>query len=350
MKERKVGICGHFGIGKKLVNGQTIKTVNFTNELEKRLGKDNIKKVDTHNAQCHMLKLIKESLDLLKECGKIVFFPSSRGLLFFVPFFFWLNKIYKRDLYYMVIGGWLSEYLRRHKLIKLYLRSLDGIFVETNIMKTGLEKMGFKNVRVLANFKKMTCINESEIRKDFVEPYKVCIFSRIEEKKGIEDAIKVIIKVNQFYNKEVYALDIYGPIQTGYQERFEELCLRFPEYINYCGIIEAKEAAKIIKNYYFLLFPTRYYTEGIPGTIIDAYSAGVPVVCSKWESFEDIVIESETGYGYVFGDLEDMYNVMRYVYNNKDKCITMRSRCILEAGKYRPEIIMNRFEKELEAK
>ena len=53
----------------------------------------------------------------------------------------------------------------------------------------------------------------------------------------------------------------------------------------YCGIKDPKDSVKTLKNYFALVFPTRFYTEGIPGTIIDAYYAGVPVIASKWESF-----------------------------------------------------------------
>lgn len=45
---KKVCIIGHFAFGKELLNGQTVKTKIIANELEKRLGADEILKIDTH--------------------------------------------------------------------------------------------------------------------------------------------------------------------------------------------------------------------------------------------------------------------------------------------------------------
>ena len=45
------------------------------------------------------------------------------------------------------------------------------------------------------------------------------------------------------------------------------------------------------------IFPTRFTTEGIPGSIIDSYYAGVPVLASKWNSFDDVIEDGKTGVG-----------------------------------------------------
>ena len=38
--------------------------------------------------------------------------------------------------------------------------------------------------------------------------------------------------------------------------------------------MDSEKTVKTLENYYLLLFPTKFRTEGIPGTIIDALSAG----------------------------------------------------------------------------
>jgi hypothetical protein len=57
----------------------------------------------------------------------------------------------------------------------------------------------------------------------------------------------------------------------------------------------------VLKDYFALLFPTHFYTEGIPGTVIDAYAAGIPVISAKWESYSDVIDEGVTGIGYKDG-------------------------------------------------
>jgi glycosyltransferase involved in cell wall biosynthesis len=51
-----------------------------------------------------------------------------------------------------------------------------------------------------------------------------------------------------------------------------------------------------LSNYDLLLFPTRYFTEGLPGSIVDAYFAGLPVIATKWKHAEEFVIHGKTGY------------------------------------------------------
>lgn len=38
------------------------------------------------------------------------------------------------------------------------------------------------------------------------------------------------------------------------------------------------------------------YTEGIPGTLIDAYCAGVPVVSALWLNYVGVFEDEVTGY------------------------------------------------------
>ena len=45
---KKVCVIGHFGFGKEMLNGQTIKTKIVAAELEKQLGCEQIMKIDTH--------------------------------------------------------------------------------------------------------------------------------------------------------------------------------------------------------------------------------------------------------------------------------------------------------------
>lgn len=50
---------------------------------------------------------------------------------------------------------------------------------------------------------------------------------------------------------------------------------KFPPYIKYCGTVSFDKTTEVLKEYFALVFPTRFYTEGIPGTIIDAFASGL---------------------------------------------------------------------------
>ena len=44
---KKAGVCGHFGIGRNLLNGQTVKTKTVTEELKNRLGETQVAVADS---------------------------------------------------------------------------------------------------------------------------------------------------------------------------------------------------------------------------------------------------------------------------------------------------------------
>ena len=45
----KIGTCGHYDLINTIPNGQTVKTINVTNELKKHYGSENIKVISTHD-------------------------------------------------------------------------------------------------------------------------------------------------------------------------------------------------------------------------------------------------------------------------------------------------------------
>ena len=108
----KVGICGHFGINQKLLNGQTIKTKVLTEELIKALGDKAVCTVDTYGWKKNPVSLFIKCVLLIKKCENIVILPAQNGVKVFVPLFLLLNKFFHRRLHYIVIGGWLPNYLK----------------------------------------------------------------------------------------------------------------------------------------------------------------------------------------------------------------------------------------------
>ena len=95
------------------------------------------------------------------------------------------------------------------------------------------------------------------------------------KEKGIETAVNIITEVNDRLGYIAYSLDIYGQVDTSQVEWFENLKKQLPDYICYCGCVDANRSVEVLQKYFALLFPTHFYTEGIPGTIIDAYAAGM---------------------------------------------------------------------------
>lgn len=341
----KICICGHFANGIKSYNGQTIKTNNIFSELEKKYNQDNLLRIDTYNWKKKPLKLFKECVKASKTCNDVIILPAHKGVKIFVPLFTYLKKKFNFKLHYIVIGGWLPSLIENNEFMKAKLKEIDFIYIENEKMVKKLNEKGIDNVYQMNNFKKLKVSKyKYKPQKDTI---KCCIFSRIEEKKGINDAIDVISKINN-HSKNKVILDIYGKINDDYKNIFYKEINGKEDIINYCGIIEPSNSVNIIEKYDLLLFPTKYYTEGIPGTIIDSYFSGTPILASKWENFDELIIEGKTGIGYEFDNIDDFYNKLNLIIDNKKVLIKMRENCKKEAIKYLPENSMKVLYKNME--
>ena len=331
----KVSILGHFGEGVKLLNGQTVKTKIITEELHNQLGQDQVLKIDTHGGWKTLLKAPFQVFRALKNSTDVLIFPAHNGLRVYAPLLSFVKIFFKkRKIHYVVIGGWLPQFLMQRKCLTKILRNFDGIYVETNTMKSALEAQGFENIYVMPNCKKLTVLSENELVYPSGTPYKLCTFSRVMKEKGIEIAVDAVKKVNEQLGYTAYSLDIYGQIDAKQTAWFDNLKKSFPNYIRYGGVVPFDKSVEVLKEYFALLFPTYYDGEGFAGTLIDAYSAGIPVIASDWKYNPELVNES-IGYVYATGYPHALVNILKSAATHPDILLSKKTLCLTEAEKYR---------------
>lgn len=333
----RVGICGHFGGNEDFFDGQTVKTKNVYEALCNVLGDRNVSIVDTYSIKSRAFDVFFGTVRLFFTCDCIMMLPAHNGLKIFSPLFYILKKLFKKKIFYSVIGGWLPKMVVDKPELKKYLKCFDGIFVETNAMKNSLVSFGFDNIVVIPNFKQLSVISDDQLQTEPVYPLRLCTFSRVMKEKGIEDAIKAVETANRLLGHTVFALDIYGQVDKTQVEWFENLKNTFPEYVSYCGCVPFDKSVDVLKEYFALLFPTLFYTEGIPGTIIDAYAAGIPVISSKWESFDDIIDDAKSGFGYEFGNTQALIEVLQHISKYPDIILNMKEYCVHKAHDFLPQ-------------
>ena len=178
---------------------------------------------------------------------------------------------------------------------------------------------------------------------DYTIPFRFCYFSRITESKGIFETIKIFKEINE--DSVLCTLDIYGTIEDSAKEKFEEILNENYSFICYKGVVPAEKASIYIKDYYMMIFPTKDNGEGFPGSIIDAFAAGVPILSSRFLSFDDILMEKQNCLSFPFGKYEEMHNKVLYCITHPKEICKMRINCSREYLKYNPqkeiEILLN---------
>lgn len=338
----KIGIIGHFGFGYDLANGQTIKTKIVTHVIEE-LTNRSVLCVDAHGGVKAIIPVFIGCFKLLWRCEHVMIFLTENGLKVAVPALYLFNKIFRRKLHYNVIGGWLPKFLNGRDYLVACLTKFDYIYVETNTMKFALEKLGLNNCITIPNCKELNIIKEADSYLDNPTVLRLCTFSRVMKEKGIGDLVDVVKHINEKKGKIVYELDIFGQVDKGQTIWFEQLKKTFPDYIKYGGVIAYDQSVEVLQNYFALVFPTNFYTEGVPGTIIDAYAAGLPVISSRWESFEDVVDDEITGFGYEFGNTESLESLLLKIFENPQLIIRLKNNCVLKAQ----EFTLDRLKKDI---
>lgn len=329
MKKYKICSCGYFV--SENVNGQTNRAISVTKAITERYGEDKVVQISYHNIKKKPLLFLTRFINLSKNSENVVIFPDRNAIHFFAPLLCILKKIYGLRIFYCVIGGWLPDCLNKERFLLKCLQKFDGLFVETSHLRDSLIKLGLKRIYIFPNFKDVRCLGPDDIKKDVSWPVKLCFSSRILEQKGVREMVEKVLEINR--DKILCTLDIYGPIDNRYRKTFDRLKSTFDESIVYKGITETMETTKILRRYDLQLFPTKFRTEGFPGSIADSFYAGLPVLASAWNSCKDVITENESGMIFEFCDFKDMKEKLLFLINNPELIQKMRLGCVYAGQK-----------------
>lgn len=306
MKKRKkfqIGVCG--GFDNSIINGQALRTISISDRIVSILGSEQVSIVKYANWKKRPFALLFEYLRQIRQCESLIVCPDERAIRFIIPLAAFFSRFHKTKVFYVVIGGWLPVFLQKHRFLRKRLSGIDGLFVQTETLKKQLGERGLSNVFILPNFRNHESVLQTS-RPTEGGAVKTFFLSRIEDPKGVEEMIGVVKNANR--EKARCTLDIFGSVMPEYREKFDALVSDFPEYIRYRGELKSEKINGVICEYDLQLFPTKYRTEGFPGSILDAFYAGIPTLSANWYSGREVINDGIDGVlfeQFNFGDMEN---------------------------------------------
>ena len=344
---KKVIIIGAFANGYNLLQGQTVKTRIIADEIENKYGSNQVGRIDTYGTLNHIICLFKCVLAFFRY-NNIIMMPGINGLKILGPWLAMWNRIFHRRLHYIVIGGWLDNCLNDNPRLERALHNFHEIYVETQTMKIALQKRGFSNITILPNCKKLKILKKDDLIYTYTEPYRLVTFSRVTPLKGIENISQIVTVINQEKGRRVFELDIYGQVDEKDTNWFNKFSNKYhitenTSFIKYKGFAPFDKSVEILSTYFSLVFPTRYYTEGIPGTIIDAYAAGIPVISARWESFADVIEDGITGFGFEFENWKELKELLLTIVKNPEIVYQKKLACLKRAKDFLPSEVISQI-------
>lgn len=322
-------VLGYFGYHTNQLDGQTVKTRDLSKLLKDKLGENNVAYFDTQDFQYGKLSifvLLKKVID----CKSLFYLPAHNNLKYIFPIIFVLSKIFRFEILYFVVGGWLVEYLFTKPMHRWMLKRIKGVFTETKLMKESLEsKYAFDNIVKFPNFRFTTFV-PTEYHED--GKLKIVFLARINKMKGLDTVFSLASFIER--RKINVSVDFYGPIYEPDRDYFFDGLSKF-EFVSYKGELQPEQINSTIEKYDVMLLPTHYYTEGLPGSVVDAYMSGIPIIVSKWKHAEEFVINGETGFIIPFENgLNKLEEYIMYLYENPLRLSEMKKNSYIESSKY----------------
>lgn len=85
----------------------------------------------------------------------------------------------------------------------------------------------------------------------------------------------------------------------------------------------------------------------MPGAIIDAMLAGVPVIVRRWEFCDEMIKDGVNGYVYDQNKPELLKDKIMYAVEHKEQMAAMRKNCLAASKQYSEKNVIQMIMKEL---
>lgn len=343
MSKHKIGIWGQFGGKEKVADGQAVKTIIFTEELKKRYGAEKVFAVNTNNWRKHPFALLWNTVKMNATCENICILPADNGFKICVPLLNITNALFRKKMYYVVIGGFLPALLKREPKYLKMLKKYEALFPETDNLTKDLNDCGLDRVYTLANLKRLNTLSPEQVQVCNEENVKVCTFARITETKGIAYAIEAVKLANAALGGTRIHLDLYGICPPSYQSTFDKLLEENGDFIAYGGVVDFDKTTEVLKDYFAMLFPTYFHGEGFPGTVIDAYNAALPMIATDWNYNADVIKDGYNGFLVPIKDAQAMCDALLSLYNDRQRAYEIAMNNLKSAEQYQPDQVLAKF-------
>lgn len=286
----KITVLGYFGLRTNKLDGQTVKTRALKRLIAQCYGEPAI--YDTQEFRYNPLSIVAMFARVAKA-KQLVYLPAYGNLKYLFPAIWLVAKLCRTRIHYFVVGGWLARFIETLPLHRFMLRHIAGIYPETHELEKDLrEKYGFRHVEVFPNFRFLEPLisdNDHETGK-----LKLVFMARVTKLKGLPALFSLgdYLLANQLQSH--VSIDFYGQIPTDEETYVNDNIRKYP-FMAYRGVLQPADIHKTLSRYDALILPTQYPGEGIPGSIVDAYMAGLPVVVTEWKYAHELVKDGETG-------------------------------------------------------
>ena len=301
------------------IHGVTISTERLLNSALKdrfelvhldtsdRRNLDNIGKFDLGNAYLALKNIIEMIALCLNRSPAIIYIPISQnnlaylrdGLFIIVGKLFSNAKIasHLRGGYFRTFYNQTNFFMKR--FIDFTMKCCDKVIVLGNCLKWIFDKwFDEQDIEVVPNGTAMNPQLGDKFSVPSKSRYVITYLSNLFKTKGIIDTIKSVKYVTSKHENVKYK--IAGSWWNQELETQIE-CMKFlktnniENAVDFLGVVTGDDKVDLLVNTDIFVLPTYYPFEGHPNAVIEAMSAGCPVISTNHATIPETVINGETG-------------------------------------------------------
>ncbi|WP_234571627.1 glycosyltransferase family 4 protein [Rhodohalobacter sp. 614A] len=204
-----------------------------------------------------------------------------------------LSKLFFKRVI-LFIHGWNEKdegFLKKNRGLRVsIMKTCNAFLVLSNTFKNKLKCYGFKSPIYITT----TVVDDEFAPKEFkfhkTNEKRILFLSRIEKEKGIFELIDAFKLLNKYQN---FKLVIAGD-GTKYDELRRVVLESCTRNIIIKGHIIGSEKKRVFEDCDIYVFPS--YHEGMPTTVLEAMSWGLPIITSPVGGLNDFFVEGKMGY------------------------------------------------------
>jgi glycosyltransferase involved in cell wall biosynthesis len=176
-----------------------------------------------------------------------------------------------------------------------------------SLIPNGVELSSFSNLPMKGDFVSKFDVNHSKMI--------ILFLGRIHWIKGIDTLLKSYSRLTKNRTSSDTLLVIAGP-DDGYLKTAQQMALSLDIGANvlFCGLLNSRDKLAAIVDSSVVVLPSYY--EAFPNVVLEAYACSRPVIASRVQAMEDLVLDGQTGLLFSAGNVEQLTECISSVLRN----------------------------------
>lgn len=253
--------------------------------------------------------------------------------------FIYIGKLFHKSVIYHIHGGGFKTFTSQHpNIVKATLAKCNlAIALSDTWRNFFINECDCKNVCVIPNIIAFPIINHT-MKKD--NRLNLLFLGKVCKEKGIFDLLESIRKYSEPFQGNVRIL-IGG---NGDTDRLEKLIKEYKleNIVTFCGWVNGQQKIELLNKADVYILPS--YNEGLPISILEAMSYGMPIISTPVGGIPEIVSE-ENGFLVQPGDIDAIAESIGYFIKNPYACKRMGEESKKKARVHLPDAVSHSLEK-----